>query len=127
MVQHIKSTPMQAITIPAMLDGLTRNSTTLSTKIARLRQTSAAAQYLSDVCKTYRLSTGSLFIIHGHHTPGTSFSCTGGTSCCSLKTWKRNQSDGISTSIPISAVMKNAHKVAGGLAAFVSVKSGGMM
>src|SRR2546421_11451732 len=53
---------MQATTMPKILAGLTRNSSTLSTKIARLRHTSAAAQYLSDVCKTYRLSMGSLFI-----------------------------------------------------------------
>src|SRR5437879_2350514 len=53
---------MQATTMPKILAGLTRNSSTLSTKIARLRHTSAAAQYLSDVCKIYRLSMGTLFI-----------------------------------------------------------------
>src|SRR5437016_3362993 len=53
---------MQATTMPKILAGLTRNSSTLSTKIARLRHTSTAAQYLSDVRKTYRLSMGSLFI-----------------------------------------------------------------
>src|SRR5947209_20596041 len=53
---------MQATTMPKIVAGLTRNSSTLSTKIARLKHTSAAAQYLSDVRKTYRLSMGTLFI-----------------------------------------------------------------
>src|SRR5947209_3533176 len=47
----------------------------------------------------------------------------GGTISWALKTWKRNQSEGISTSIPTVALTRNAQSVLGGLAALVTVRS----